>query len=178
MTSPAAPPEAMTVGRQGTYAGAVSRLVAFSMDVGASWGIFTAAVALLSLAIELFFGTKVSLTNHQIVSIGAVVVWEFLYFAYSWSVSGRTLGMAIFGIQVVTTQGDRISTRQAVVRTLTLPLSFLFLGIGLLGILFQRDRRAWHDFFAGTVVVYAWDARAARLRWLSHAERPGEPSTP
>ena len=24
-----------------------------------------------------------------------------------------------------------------------------------------------HDRFAGTAVVYSWDARAARLRWLA-----------
>ena len=29
------------------------------------------------------------------------------------------------------------------------------------------ERRAWHDLLAGTAVVYAWDARAARLRWLA-----------
>ena len=35
------PPPEMTVGRQGHYAGAVSRLVAFGADVGASWGLYT-----------------------------------------------------------------------------------------------------------------------------------------
>jgi len=31
----------------------------------------------------------------------------------------------------------------------------------------QRERRALHDLIAGTAVVYAWDARAARLRFLA-----------
>jgi hypothetical protein len=29
------------------------------------------------------------------------------------------------------------------------------------------NRRALHDLVAGTVVVYAWDARAARMRYLA-----------
>ena len=160
----------MTVGRQGNYAGAASRLVAFAIDVGVSWGVFTAAAALLTLAIQLFTGKTFTLTHHQIVSIVTLVIWDFVYFAYSWALSGKTLGMATLGIQVVTAQGDVISTRQAVVRTLALPLSFLFLGLGFLGILIQRERRALHDFIAGTAVVYYWDARAARLRWLSQNE--------
>ena len=47
---------------------------------------------------------------------------------------------------------------------------FLTLGIGFLGIVYQRDRRALNDFIAGTAVVYDWDARAARLRWIARKE--------
>ncbi len=105
--------------------------------------------------------------SHQIASLIAAVVWEFIYFAYQWSLSGKTLGMAVLGIRVVTTDGSPIGPRQAVLRTLTLPLSFLILGLGFLGILTNRDRHALHDRLAGTAVVYSWDARAARLRWLA-----------
>jgi uncharacterized RDD family membrane protein YckC len=47
------------------------------------------------------------------------------------------------------------------------PLSFLLCGLGFLGILVQREHRALHDLIAGTAVVDAWDARAARLRFLA-----------
>jgi uncharacterized RDD family membrane protein YckC len=169
-TVPAAPSERLTIGRQGHYAGAISRLAAFAADVGISWGLFTAAVALLSVATELFIGQKVTLTHHQIVAIIAVTVWEFVYFAYSWGLSGKTLGMALLGLQVVTAEGGRITTKQAAIRTLGLVLGFVTLGIGFLGILYQRDRRAVQDFVAGTCVVYSWDARAARLRFMSHTD--------
>ena len=43
----------LDAGRQGHYAGGVTRLVAFAADVGASWGIFTLALAGLSFAINL-----------------------------------------------------------------------------------------------------------------------------
>jgi uncharacterized RDD family membrane protein YckC len=162
-------------GRQGHYAGAVSRLVAFGADVGASWGLFTLGAAALAFTVQLVTGTTVSLTSHQVLSLIAAVVWEFVYFAYQWSLSGKTVGMALLGIRVVRTDGSPIGARQAVVRTLTLPLSFLILGLGFLGILTNRDRHALHDRLAGTAVVYSWDARAARLRWL--ARQDGTAST-
>lgn len=154
-------------GRQGHYAGGVTRLVAFAADVGASWGLFTLGAAALAFSVQLVTGHKFTLTDYQVASLAAAVVWEFLYFAYQWSLSGRTIGMAVLGIRVVTAEGGVIGPKQAIVRTLTLPLSFLLLGLGFLGILTNRHRRALHDRMAGTAVVYSWDARAARLRWLA-----------
>ena len=83
--------------------------------------------------------------------------------------SGKTFGMAVFGVRVVQPDGTDASWRQAIVRTLALPLSFLLLGLGFLGILVGDRRRALHDVIAGTAVVYSWDARAARLRFLSRS---------
>ena len=61
------------------------------------------------------------------------------------------------------------------------PLTVLLFGLGFPGILVQRERRALHDLIAGTAVVYAWDARAARLRFLARnsgvAGRPASPLT-
>jgi len=174
MTSPpvvAAPPEA---GRLGNYAGGVTRLVAFAADIGASWGLFTLGLAGLTFAINLVTGKQVNLASRQIVALVAIIIWEFVYFAYQWSLAGKTMGMALLGIRVVATDGDPITPRQAVIRTLALPLSFLLLGLGFIGILLNKDRHALHDRLAKTVVVYSWDARAARLRWLAKQE----PTTP
>ncbi len=66
----------------------------------------------------------------------------------------------------------------ACVRALVFPLSFLFFGLGFLGILVQREHRALHDLLAGTAVVYAWDARAARLRFLAREAEAGAPGSP
>jgi uncharacterized RDD family membrane protein YckC len=171
VTTVPVPSAALTVGRQGNYAGAVSRLAAFAADVGASWGIYTLGVALLNTAIKLVAGHPYTLTNHQLAAFIVLTAWEFLYFAYQWAVSGKTLGMALLGLQVVTSKGGPISGRQAVFRTIGLGITlFLTLGIGFLGIVYQRDRRALNDFIAGTAVIYDWDARAARLRWIARKE--------
>ena len=52
------------------------------------------------------------------------------------------------------------------IRVIAFPLSFLLFGFGFLLILLKRDRRALHDLIAGSAVVYSWNARAARLRFL------------
>jgi uncharacterized RDD family membrane protein YckC len=170
MTTVPMPPPELTVGRQGHYAGAVSRGVAFGADVGASWGLYLLGQALANIAIRLVTGHSYTLTNHRLAAFIVLAVWEFFYFSYQWAVSGKTLGMAILGLQVVTAQGGPISVRQAVLRTLGLGITMLTLGIGFLGIVYQRERRALDDFIAGTAVVYDWDARAARLRWLARQE--------
>jgi uncharacterized RDD family membrane protein YckC len=179
VTTVPVPSATLTVGRQGHYAGAISRLAAFAADVGVSWGLYTLGVALLNTAVKLVSGHSYALTNHQLAAFITLTVWEFLYFTYQWAVSGKTLGMAILGLQVVTAQGAPISGRQAVFRTVGLGVTlFLTLGIGFLGIVYQRDRRALNDFIAGTAVVYDWDARAARLRWIARKEGPLAGATP
>ena len=170
MTTVPMPAPEMTVGRQGHYAGAVSRLVAFGADVGASWGLYLLGQALLNWAIRLVTGHSYTLTNHRLVALIVLAVWAFIYFSYQWAVSGRTLGMAVFGLQVVTREGAAIGVRQAVVRTLSLADSLLIFAIAYWGIIFQRERRAFDDLMAGTAVVYSWDARAARLRWMARTE--------
>jgi uncharacterized RDD family membrane protein YckC len=163
----------MTVGRQGHYAGAMSRLVAFMVDAGTLWGLYLLGQLFLNVAAKLVTGDSFNLTNDRWAAFAVLTAWEFLYFAYQWGVSGKTLGMALLGLQVVTREGGPISWRQAIYRTLGLALTLLTLGIGFLGIVFQRERRALNDFIAGTAVVYDWDARSAHLRWL--ARRPGQP---
>jgi uncharacterized RDD family membrane protein YckC len=169
LTLPGPAPE-LTIGRQGHYAGAVSRLVAFGADVGASWGLYTLGVALFNAAYKLVTGSSYNLSNHQLLAVVVLAIWEFLYYSYQWAVSGRTIGMAVLGLQVVTTEGGPIGVRQAVLRTLGLALSVALFWFAFWGIIFQRERRALDDFIAGTAVVYSWDARAARLRWMARAE--------
>ena len=169
MTTVPMPPPEMTVGRQGHYAGIVSRLVAFGADVGVSWGLYLLGTALANFAVRLVTGHAYVVTNHRLAATIVLSVWLFLYFSYQWAVSGKTLGMAIFGLQVVTREGAAIGIRHAVVRTLSLAVSLLIFYIAFWGIIFQRERRAFDDLLAGTAVVYSWDARAARLRWIARA---------
>ena len=66
MTTVPVPSAALTVGRQGNYAGAMSRLAAFAADVGASWGIYTLGVALFNAALKLVTAHSYPLNNHQL----------------------------------------------------------------------------------------------------------------
>ena len=152
---------------QGKYAGFASRFTAFAVDVGISLGVFMLALAAISFAATVLTGKGITWHRGDIWVIVAYAVWAFGYFAHSWALSGRTAGMALFGVRVVSDDGAHVSGRQAIVRALALPLSFLLLGLGFVGILLGDQRRALHDVIAGTAVIYSWDARAARLRFLS-----------
>jgi uncharacterized RDD family membrane protein YckC len=149
---------------QGRYAGPFSRLAAAGADFGASIGIFNVVLAAASFAWRVVTGHDVSFSHHPVVVDPLLGVWAFVYLAYPWALSGKSLGMAVLGIRVVTPSGGPISARQAVVRALVLPFSVALAPFGLSGVVFQRERRALHDFAAGTVVIYAWNARAAQLR--------------
>ena len=155
--SPRTPAHSVTA--QGHYAGSVSRFLAFAIDLAVSTGVFALALAGISYAVS---------WNRQDIAVTVIfVAWEFFYFGYSWAASGRTLGMAVLGVRVVRADGQAIDPWRGVLRALVFPLSFLLFGLGFLGILVQRERRALHDLIAGTAVVYGWDARAARLRFLA-----------
>jgi uncharacterized RDD family membrane protein YckC len=163
---------------QGHYAGSVSRLLAFLIDVAVSAGLFALGLSAASLAAQVVTGHSVSWNRTNIVVAIILAAWEFFYFGYSWAASGRTFGMAVLGVRVVRADGDGLDPWRGVVRALVFPLSFLFFCLGFLGILVQREHRALHDLIAGTAVIYAWDARAARLRFLARDAESGATGIP
>jgi uncharacterized RDD family membrane protein YckC len=183
----AAPREVTTVpavsgedlGLRGHYSGFVSRFVGYVVDLGVSTGIFLLVLAAASFAASLVTGHSVNWSRGNIGVAIALAVWEFVYYAYSWAAAGKTFGMALLGVRVVRRDGADVDVPHAIIRTLAFPLSFLLCGLGFVGIVVGRERRALHDVIADTAVVYTWDARAQRLRFLARetpARMPREPA--
>ena len=141
---------------QGHYAGAVSRLASFVIDLAVSVGAFSLGLAAISYGAQVITGNLVSWNRSSGVVIGIFAVWELAYFGCSWATSGRTAGMALFGIRVVRANGTALEPGRAAIRALAFPLSFLFCCLGLVGIIVGRQNRALHDVIAGTVVIFAW----------------------
>jgi uncharacterized RDD family membrane protein YckC len=157
---------------QGNYAGSVSRFAAYAIDAAVSSGLFALGLATVSYVVSVVTGQSVSWNRGNIAVAAIFVLWQFLYFGYSWAAGGKTFGMAILGIRVVRADGTVVDPWRGVVRALVFPLSFLLFGLGFLGILVGREHRALHDVIAGTTVVYSWDARSARLGFLTR--QPGQ----
>src|SRR5436190_8462832 len=137
------------IGMQGHYAGIVTRPAAFGLDALLATTLYT----LGGNVVEYLFsslGKDVSLSNHPAVSIVVLSLWLLLYFSYPIAVGGRTPGMALIGLEVVTKDGRDVDAKRAVLRTLCLPFSVIFVGIGILMILVNRQRRGLHDLIAGT----------------------------
>jgi uncharacterized RDD family membrane protein YckC len=138
------------------YAGAVSRLAAYVFDLAVLSGLSAAGGAVAAYLVAVVTGHRLELSSDRDLAGAGLVVWWLLYFAGSWAVTGRTLGMALFGLRVVRRDGTRASALAALIRAVTFPLSLALFGLGFVGILVDRQRRALHDLLAGTTVVYTF----------------------
>ena len=67
--------------------------------------------------------------------------------------NGQTIGKWMQGIRVIRTNGQPLRFPDALVRALSSLFSFFALGLGVLWILKDEERQAWHDKIAGTFVV-------------------------
>jgi uncharacterized RDD family membrane protein YckC len=152
---------------QGHYAGSVSRVAAYVIDLIVTLVVFELALTAISFVAQVVTGQGISWHRGSLVVIIFYVLWQFVYFGFQWAANGKTLGMTVLGVHVVQADGTTLRPWRGWVRSLTFPLGFLTLGLGFLGILVQREHRAVYDLIAGTAVVYAWDAQAARLRFLA-----------
>jgi uncharacterized RDD family membrane protein YckC len=76
------------------------------------------------------------------------------YLAGFYALHGRTPAMTILGMRVVDQVGQRPTLSKSILRALTLVLSVNLL-FPLVYVFFNPQRRAFHDFIAGTYVVNA-----------------------
>jgi uncharacterized RDD family membrane protein YckC len=157
-------PTERAVEMQGRFAGSVSRFLSFLLDQFIIGAIFTIGALVVQTAIQVVFRSTFEIDDAGLAVIIAYALWWFAYTAGSLAATGRTIGKAVLGIVVVSADGTKVTGRQASLRTLAFPVSFLLLGIGFLIGLVRRDRRELHDLIARTGVVYQWDADTAQLR--------------
>lgn len=163
------PPPSM----QGQYAGFVTRLLAFVIDVLLIHLIVLVVTGVIALLIG-FFENLMLFTGFMDAGLGAlyadlvevtafitfaVMIW--LYPALFWMIGGQTIGKRIMGLRVVRTDGSRMTFWRGLVRVFGYVLSALPLFLGFIWILFSNRRRGWHDILAGTCVIYAWEAQGS-----------------
>jgi len=78
-----------------------------------------------------------------------------LYFSAFWAMTGQTLGDMVTGIVVEHRDGRRLSFPHALLRAVVgLLLAPIWL-VGMLAVLWDRHRRAWHDRLLRSDVRYA-----------------------
>jgi uncharacterized RDD family membrane protein YckC len=93
---------------------------------------------------------------------GIAPLADLAYFLCFWSTTGATVGMLALQIRVVRADGQPLSALTGLMRYAGYLLSIIALFLGLLWVLWDREKQGWHDKLAGTVVVPA-SARPARL---------------
>jgi uncharacterized RDD family membrane protein YckC len=144
----------------GHYAGFASRAVAFVCDL-----LIVAAVNVTFLMVTGFVSNVLNFgdwSNELLAGVTLIfgTVWSVGYFAFSWTLTGQTLGMALLGVRVVSTSGSYINLWRAVLRYFCLYLSAILL-LGYFWVLVDDRRQGFHDKIARTFVVYAWPAPKA-----------------
>jgi uncharacterized RDD family membrane protein YckC len=156
---------------QGHYAGLATRLAAFTIDLAVVLVLFNLLGSTVQYLVSTLSGSTWEISDLRFGGGLSLGILAFLYCTYPVAAGGRTLGMAVAGLRVVRPDGSPVGWTQAVIRILALPLSFLTLGFGFLLIVLRQDHRALQDLIGGTAVVYAWDARAARWRFLAGSDK-------
>lgn len=157
----------------GHYAGPLGRLLAFMADVAIVFGVFTLMTAGLAFVFSDLLGQS-GIAASTSTALGLILLcsWAFTYAFSSLVVAGRTIGKWMIGERIVSRDGSPITAGQAIRRILAMPFSFLFVGLGFIGLVFGKQRRGLHDVVAGTVVVYDWGDRPAEMpaplaQWIS-----------
>jgi uncharacterized RDD family membrane protein YckC len=82
-----------------------------------------------------------------------VLAFSAAYFVVSWLRGGQTIGMKPWRLRVIRADGSPLRAGHALLRFAVALLSLAPLGAGYWWTLIDRERRAWHDLAAGTLVV-------------------------
>lgn len=137
---------------QGLRAGFTSRLIAVFIDIAlvallvlGAWGGWEA----LRYILRVFYILPPA-TGIPLLIIGYLLMW--LYWTWSWSVGGRSLGNILMGLRVQTQQGENLGLGLAALRS---ALSIVF-ALGLLWSIVSRKNKSLQDIVLGTEVVFDW----------------------
>ncbi len=161
--------------------GLATRVIAFTVDA--------ALINLVAIIVEVGVALILSLFHLPqeaktiIAAIGglAYVVWTIGYFVTFWSGTGQTPGARLMHVRLVTTSGERVRSRRALLRCAGMVLAALPLFLGYVRILYDSRRRGFPDRLAGTLVVeapqqsYAEVQRARRRAAYESAKRRPSP---
>ena len=135
------------------YAGIVSRLSGLTVD----FILLTLAGSIVRLLPELAWEKITHTSAPDWLSTFATVTAAALpwaYFTVSWWVAGQTIGAMLLGITVRRYDGEELSLPHSALRAaIGLLLAPLWL-VGLLAVLWDHRRRAWHDKVFRTVVRF------------------------
>jgi uncharacterized RDD family membrane protein YckC len=147
MPVPPAPP-----GREFAHAGALTRLVAFGVDVTVvGWLVSQGLSALINLLDSLF----TPVPEWLVLILGGIAAsFVPIYLGISWWLTGRSLGSWVVGTRVCTPDGRNPGFVRALVRSWAAVLGVVIWVLAGIFSLFDRKRRSWLDLLLHTEVRY------------------------
>ena len=152
---------------KGHYAGFVTRLVAFVIDiliVSVTIGVMLGTMGIILRffnvdlqAITDDMGSINSFLRGTIIfltSFGFTFIVNLVYTTFFWVIAGKTIGKAVMGLRVIGPKGSRVTMGRAFRRYVGYWISALPLFLGYFWVLIDERRHGWHDIMAGTSVIY------------------------
>ena len=167
---------------KGNYAGFISRLIAYSIDIAIIVVVLILAGWLLNTVSTIFqLGILDSIATFYQIWITSIIVLLFSagYYIFFWTLVGQTPGKLLLGLRVVSRSGRPITFWQALRRFLGYFISAFAIYIGYFWILIDNRRQGWHDKIAGTFVVYDWEAHPGGMvanRMQAHQDEEPSPN--
>lgn len=141
--------------RYGEYAGFVTRLVAFVIDIAIVIAVVAVISATSGLVNQFLNLRSAGLWILRAITVATNLTFTVGYYIILWTLVGMTPGKRIMGLIIVTEDGGRVTIGQAIRRYMGYYLSSIFL-LGYLWVLIDPRRQGFHDKLAGTVVIYDW----------------------
>ena len=82
---------------------------------------------------------------HPGVGLSIVIISAWIFYSFFWMRGGKTLGMAVWNIEIFSLKSNNITFMQATLRFYVNLLIFILMGVPLLQIYFSKDRFAIND---------------------------------
>lgn len=168
-------PTAVQPDLRGTYAGFVSRTIAYVIDAvlvvsAITVGAYVMGAVLRTL--DLVDESQASTARDVVTGAAAVSITFGFYLVVAWWLFGKSIGKAVMGLRVVRPDGTTPGLWRCILRYIGYGISALFCFAGFFWITIDNRRRGWQDHLAGTYVIYDWEARSEGLSRLHRILRP------
>lgn len=118
-------------------------------------GLLLLAVLFLATAIALPLNAGKAFSSDQYIYPLYLLAVSFLFYGWFWTHGGQTLGLRSWKIKVVDKELKPLNWKHALLRFFAATLSWLCLGSGFLWILVDKNKRAWHDYLSGTLLIFS-----------------------
>ena len=77
----------------------------------------------------------------------------FFYFGWFWVHGGQTLGMKTWKIKLISNESQNINWQQVTIREITAVISWVFLGLGFIWSIFNKQKHCWHDITSNSRLI-------------------------
>ncbi len=130
------------------------RLGAIFYDTLLVVGLLLFVTTLVTVPVDILFGQEAAAAVPQSPLFTLVLcLVPPLFFVRFWLKGGQTLGMRAWKLMVIRHDGLSLTPKDAILRFLSATLSLLPFGAGLLWMLFDSKKLAWHDRLSATRLI-------------------------